>query len=471
MGFAPYELWPLVLPGPLLLFLFWGGATPRQAFAQGWSYGLGLLGGGVFWLHVSIDQFGNIGTPLAMLVTLVFIALMALYYGLCGWLVARMGGTSIPLGWLLFALTWLLSEWLRGWFLTGFPWLGLGYSQVSAPLAGYAPVLGSYGVGFLLVLSLGLLGHGLREHRWRPVVAALLIWLAGWLLQQLDWTRPSGEPLSVAVIQGNISQAQKWRREQLQPTLDLYAGLTRGQWDKDLILWPETAVPAFAHQMERQLLTPLEREAEAAGSALLLGIPVWEQGQKRYYNSLLTLGDGRDRYDKRHLVAFGEFIPLQGWLAPLLGWMNVPMSDFSAGESERPLIRFGRYLAGVSICYEDAFGDEVIQALPEAQFLVNASNDAWFGDSLAPAQHLQIARMRALESGRYLLRTTNTGISAIIGPKGELLRRSPSFVVHVLEGEIRPMSGVTPFALAGNAPLLGGGALLLLLFWRRRPRH
>jgi apolipoprotein N-acyltransferase len=455
LAFAPFHLFPLALLGPAVLFYLWLESNPKRAFVDGWLFGLGLLGFGVFWMHISIDQFGNIGTALAIALTLLFVAAMALYYGLAGWLGQRLGqrlnrGARL----LLIVALWVLIEWLRGWFLSGFPWLALGYSQIDTPLKGFAPLLGVYGVslavaaGAALLLLLFLAREGSR--RMAAVSALALFWFAGWGLNTVQWTKPVGERLSVVLIQGNIPQERKWKIEQLRPTLDLYIDHTLANWGSDLIIWPETAMPAFRHQLEADVIQPLSEVARGQQSQLLIGIPVWDRERRRSYNAMLALGVNEGVYYKRHLVPFGEFMPMRWLLEPLVDLLQIPMSDFAAGSDDKPLLTLAGYAAGVSICYEDAFGEEAIQALPEAAFLVNASNDAWFGDSLAPPQHLQIARMRALETGRFLLRSTNTGISAIIGPEGELLDFSPAFEEHVLKGQIQPMSGMTPYARVGN---------------------
>ena len=454
-AFAPFSFFPFAILGPALLFLLWLDATPAQAFREGWAFGLGLFGFGVFWMHISIDQFGNVGTWLAVLITLLFVATIAGYYGLIGWVGKRFFASGKPSVMLLlvFPLLWVLGEWLRGWFLSGFPWLSLGYSQIDSPLAGFAPVLGVYGISLMVVFSAGLLVMAYTDRRINPMIAlilALVIWGDGLLLGQIQWSEPSDKPLKVSLVQGNIAQAEKWQRDNLRPTLQLYRDLSREHWGSDVIVWPETAVPAFMHQVDRDYLKPLQQEAHAAKSALLLGIPIWQSEGKRYYNALLALDGERDDYAKRHLVPFGEFMPLKGIIGPVLAWINIPMSDFSAGSAERPLLKLGGRDVGVSICYEDAFGEEMIQALPDAEYLVNVSNDAWFGDSLAMPQHLEIARMRALESGRYLLRSTNTGISALIDARGQVVARSPKLERHVLSGEIQPLQGMTPYARFGN---------------------
>lgn len=484
LGFAPFSL-SFVVPCSLaLLFWLWLGATPRQALRLGWLYGLGLMGWGVSWLHISIDQFGNVGLMLALLITLLFVAVIALYYGLAGWLCARLAGGQVPLRLLLcYPAVWVLLEWMRGWFLSGFPWLAFGYSQLESPLQGFAPLLGVYGVSWVVALSAGLLllllmglftlpaavtgrakvpalrGLGIKGGG-LSILGLALLWVGGGLLHAHDWTRSAGDPLRVSLIQGNIPQESKWRPEQFRPTLDLYTRLTREHWSSDLIIWPETAVPAFAHQVDEGFLTPLANEARAQGADLLLGIAV-RHGDGRYFNAMASLGSSRDAYYKRHLVPFGEFLPLKWLLHPLIDLLRIPMSDFSAGEPAKNLLQLAGYPAGISICYEDAFGEEVIRSMPDAAFLVNASNDAWFGDSLAPHQHLEIARMRALESGRYLLRATNTGVSAVIDPRGMIAGLSPAFEQDVLTQEILPMVGMTPYARLGNAAIVSFLVLML----------
>lgn len=473
LAFAPFDLFWL----PPLTLALWAQltreATPGRAFQVGWLFGLGFLGAGVSWLHISIDQFGNVGTPLAMLFTLAFILAMALYFGLVGWLLGRLGA-GLPGPWwlLLLPAAWTLVEWLRGWLLTGFPWLALGYSQVDAPLGGYAPLLGVYGVSGLLALSAALLLQLGQPGRQRLLWGGLLLalWLGGGLLRQVSWTQPSGAPLEVGLVQANIPQALKWDQAMRQASIDRYLALTRAHWGKRLLIWPETAVPDFLHRVLEPLLEPLAQEADRHGSSLLVGIPFMNLETRQYYNAAFVVGS-EEVYFKRHLVPFGEFLPFKPLLGPLLSFMEIPMSDFSAGApGARPLVRVAGHWVGVSICYEDAFGEEVREALPEADMLVNLSNDAWFGDSLAPHQHLQIARLRALETGRPLLRATNTGISALIGPRGELLARSRAFEEVVVTGGVQPMTGMTPYARLGNGAAVGLGLLALGLVLARRRR-
>ncbi len=468
LAFAPFGV-GLVAPLSLaVLFYLW--RHPARAGLNAWTgyaFGLGLMGFGVFWLRISIAQFGGVPVPMAVVITLTFVLLMAFFFALAGWLGGRLRRDS-ETAWLVLVLpaVWVLVEWLRGWFLTGFPWLSLGYSQIDLPLSGFGPIVGVYGIGLALAVSAGLLNLLPRL----PVALALLIlWGAGPGLQQLDWTESAGTRFVASLLQANIPQEEKWLRSMRAPSLNRYLEMTASVPDSRLVVWPETAVPAFADEVESDLLGPLHAALREQGRDLLLGIVDGDRGGA-YFNAMLSLGaSGRDRYYKRHLVPFGEYLPFDRWTRPVLDFLRIPMSDFTPGGNGRPLVSLAGHPAGIGICYEDAYASETMRALPEAAFLINASNDAWFGDSLAPHQHLEIARMRALEAGRYLLRATNTGISAIIDDRGALRGTSQQFAEAVLTGEVEPLAGATPFARWGNAAviLLAG---LMLLFGVARQR-
>jgi apolipoprotein N-acyltransferase len=467
LGFAPFGWYPLVVVGLLGFLAALNGASPKAGFLRGWLFGVGLMGFGVFWIRISLNEFGNMDTWVAHLLTAVFVSTIALFLGLLGWLTRRLDRGPTWLGPLLvFPGLYILVEWLRGWLFTGFPWLSLGYTQIDGPLGGFAPIAGVYGVGLLILLWAGLLWGLLRwSGRGRVVAAAalVLIWGGGMLLKQVSWTEPSGPSFRAAVVQASIPQSMKWDPDQLVSTMEIYWELTERNLDAELVVWPETAIPDFLHHVRDVLIEPMAARAREEGTEIVLGIPVMESDTGRHFNALLSIGSREDLYAKRHLVPFGEFMPFKTWLGPLVDLFEVPMSDFSRGSSERPLLAVGDRLAGVSICYEDAFPAEVSQALPEAEFLINVSNDAWFGDSLAPHQHLEMARMRALENGRYLLRATNTGISAIIDQRGRVLGVIPAFVRGDFVAEVRPYAGATPYARLGNTPAIGLAAGMVLV--------
>ncbi len=461
LAYAPFGFGLVMLPAIALLLHLWRhSATPGANFWLGYAFGLGLMGFGVFWIRISISQFGGVPMALAVVITLLFVAFMALYYGLAGWLVGRLRSRNPVLWFVLLApAAWVLVEWLRGWLFTGFPWLALGYSQIDLPLNGFGPVLGSYGITLVLVASAGLLN---LLPRVGAIAALAVLWAAGFGLQQWTWTTPAAEPIRVSLLQGNIEQAQKWQQSMRQITLQRYLDMTESVPDSKIVIWPETAVPAFADEAEAKLLAPLHERLTTQGRDVLLGIVAGDR-QGDYYNAMLSLGiSGRDHYHKRHLVPFGEYLPFDEWTRPVLDFMQIPMSNFAAGGNGKPLVTLAGQPVGVDICYEDAYGEEIIRALPEATLLVNASNDAWFGDSLAPHQHLEIARMRSLETGRYMMRSTNTGVSAIIDDKGHIVSTSPQFKQHVLTDDVVPMRGTTPFVYWGNWGVVTLAILLLL---------
>lgn len=470
LAFAPFGFGALAVVDLAVFFsLLWHAGNSRMAAWLGYSFGLGLLGFGVFWLRISINQFGGIAPPLGLVFTLLFILIMALFFALMAWIAFRLGNTRGERFFMLVAapLVWLAVELLRAYLFTGFPWLSVGYSQTDLPLEGVAPLFGVFGVGLLVALSAGLLA--LWRHRW-AIPVLVVLWGAGYALSWVQWTHSLAEEIPVALVQGNIRQLDKWRPSMFNPTLELYQRLTDKAPGARVVIWPETAIPAFTDKVEQSVLRPLDEKMREQGRDLLTGI-VSRQPDGRYYNAMLSVGvSGRHAYYKRHLVPFGEYLPLAPLLEPVLDFLDIPMSDFSPGNGEPSPLKLAGYRAGVDICYEDAFGNEVAAALPRAVFLVNASNDAWFGDSLAPHQHLQIARMRALETGRYLLRATNTGISAIIAPDGTIRQQLPQFERTLLQGTIQPMQGMTPYAYWRDTPLLMLSMVLIPVLWLTRRR-
>ncbi|MEY6432771.1 apolipoprotein N-acyltransferase [Thioalkalicoccus limnaeus] len=467
LAFAPFSWYPLAFLALALFYLALRDRSPGGAFVVGWAFGLGLMGFGVSWVRISLNEFGNMDPGIANLLTALFVAAMALYYGIAGWLIHRLDRGPVWVGPLLVLPgVWVLVEWLRGWLFTGFPWLTIGYSQIDSPLAGFAPVAGVHGVSLVVAIGAGLLWGLMAWTRRSRIVAALGlggVFLAGAGLAQFDWTRPAGAPLRASVLQANIPQSIKWDEAARLPTIEAYLQLTRDHLDSDVLVWPETALPDFLHRLRAPIIDPLSTLANERGIGIVFGIPTTsEDGEPRYHNSLVSIGGSEDVYHKRHLVPFGEYLPFRRWLGPVVEWFDVPMSDFSPGQMVRPLLSVNGQSVGVSICYEIAFPAEVIEALPDAVYLITVSNDAWFGDSLAPHQHLEIARMRALETGRPLLRATNTGISAIIDDRGRLGGAVPLFERGAFSAEIHPRSGATPFVTLGNALAIGLATALLL---------
>ena len=458
-GFAPFGLAALpVFTAAGLLRLWQQTNAPRRAAALGFAFGLGLFLAGISWIYVSLHDIGGMPAPLAAVATLLASAFLALFPALAGYLQSRLACALSLRQLLLIPALWTLTEWLRDWLFTGFPWLSLGYSQAASPLAGFAPVAGVFGLTWLVWLCAGLLLALLRaKARIAALAGFALLFAAGYGLQQVEWTAAQGEPVTVSLLQGNIAQDLKWDEARFGATLELYQRMARESTARITIL-PETAIPRFLDRLDPRFMRELAQAARARGADLIIGVPVRDE-RGRYYNSVLSLGTApAQRYDKVHLFPFGDFIPSGfGWILSIL---NIPLADFSrGGETQPPLALAGQKIA-VNICYEDAFGEEIIRALPEATLLVNASNFAWFGDSLAPHQHLQMAQLRALESGRVMLRATNTGMTAIIGHRGNVAAALPVFTQGALNGSVQGRSGATPYVRWGNAPVI---ALALLV--------
>ena len=475
LAFAPFDLYLLAVLAPGCLLWLIAPLGWKRAAWRGFLFGAAEFLCGVYWIYISLHDMGGVSAPIAVLMLLVLVAVMAAYSAAA----CALAAWASPPGWwrhlLLFPAAWTLLEWVRSWFLTGFPWLNLGYSQVDAPLRGFAPLWGVFGVGFCVLLSAGLalmMLDATRPLRLRAASAGglALLWCAGVPLAAVHWTHAAGQPLRISLVQGNIAQDEKWAPEYFEPTLDMYRRLTGEHWDSKLVVWPEAAVPAYEDEVKLDYLEPLEDDARKHGTDLLLGIPTYDPGTDDYYNSVISLGSSDGEYHKRHLVPFGEnFQFLPAWVRSLLRSMDLPYSSFTPGAARQPLLHAAGYSVGVSICYEDAFGSEIMRDLPQAAFLVNVSNDGWFGRSIALPQHLEIARMGALTAGRFLLRTTNTGITAIVDDGGRLLSVAPVGKEAVLSGEIQPLAGATPASRWGDLPAVWLSLLLLGAgLWRRR---
>lgn len=477
LAFAPFD-WPyLAILSLSLLFLGWRNATPGRAAARGYLFGLGQFGFGVSWVYLSMHDYGGASVPEAGFLTAVFVLFLALYPALTGYLAVRLAPSDRPpLTLLIHAAVWVLMEWFRGWFLTGFPWLQFGSSQTDTPLGqGLGPVAGVYGISLAVaLLAVGALSVFDRHHGRRrgALVAMAALFVACAWLGRVQWTQPAGAPFKVALLQGNIAQDQKWLPAFQRETLEGYAALTREHWDARLIVWPETAVPAFFHQVKDTWLAGLQAESEQHGADLLIGMPVLDGDDGRYYNALVGLGASPGMYFKRHLVPFGEFLPIRPVLGFVLDWLQIPLADFARGSDSQELLVSAGHPLAASICYEDIFGHESRAGLPQAAYLVNATNDAWFGTSIAPYQHVQMARLRALETGRYLLRATNTGVTAVIAPNGAIVTQAPLFERTVVTAHIEPRQGATPYIRFGDWPVIAGLMVFLLtLFVARRMRR
>jgi len=464
LGFAPFAFSALPVLTLAALFLLWRrSASARNAAWIGFAFGVGLFGVGVSWVYIALAMFGGMEGVLAGLATTAFCAYLALFPALAGWAATRLAPVGSSARLVAAAGCWTLTEWLRSWVFSGMPWLSAGYAQTQGPLAGYAPLGGVFLVGLALTASSALIAYGIdRVRADRPKRAALAaaalvaVWLAGEGLRTIDWSRPAGDPLTVSLVQGNIQEDLKFEAAYRDKTLATYAELvakTKGR----LVVLPESALPMFADEVPADYVTRLRQLVQERGGDLLLGLFFFEphgpgEEDDRYFNSVVSVGSATtQRYSKHHLVPFGETIPAK----PLVGWfirrvLHIPLADQTPGAADQaPFAVAGERIA-VNICYEDAFGSELLHALPEATLLINVTNDAWYGRSLAAEQHEQIAAMRALETARPMLRATNTGITSIIDHHGAEIARLPWFTTAILEGGIAGRTGSTPYVRFGD---------------------
>jgi len=471
LAFAPFGIWPLAIACPALLFLAWQGAAPRRAAAIGFWFQSGTFLAGTYWLYHSVHTVGGESIGVALVLMLGLVSIMGAYLALLGYLQAKLLPAAGALRWLVgLPACWVLLEWWRGWFLSGFPWLSLGYAQIDSPLAGLAPVLGVYGISLVCAVNAGALTAlllGKRSARPWAVIALVLPWLVSWPLWQREWTATRDEPVSVAVVQAAVAQNNKWSPEWRDKTLALYRELAEPYFGTQLIVWPEAALPDVANQLV-SYLNVLWSDAHAADSDVVLGLLHYDQQKDTYYNGVLALSDQVQWYHKRHLVPFAEYFP--SFVRGSMRLLNLRYGDFGAGDADQaPLSAAGQKL-GMTICYEDGFGAEQLSMLKEATLLVNVTNDAWFGDTSAPYQHLDISRMRALEAGRDMVRAANDGVSALIASNGKIMATLPRFKAAVLTGQVQPRTGLTPYARVGNWPVmlicLLGVVGVALLKWR-----
>ncbi len=461
-SFAPYDIWPLQFISIALFYFSLKSLSPRAAMWRGWWFGLGVYATGVSWVYVSIHIHSHTPAVPAFLMTLLFVAGLAWFFAAMSYGFQRLFSQK-PFMYLSFAACWVLLEWTRSWFLTGFPWLYLGDAHISTPLKGFAPVLGVYALGFIITASSAFI----CDYKWKfnykkGLIILISPWLLGGLLSFINWTSEvENSTVKVTAIQANIAQERKWLAEEIYPTLEKYRSASEKNWDANIILWPETAITVLHHQAQ-EYLKFLDEEGKKNNTALITGIP-YQQGQSEetpgaYHNSIVALGEGSGLYHKNKLVPFGEYMPLpQSW-RPLMEFFNIPMSEFRPGATQQTLLHIQNkdhdYIIAPFICYDIAYPDYVSELSKDSGMMITISNDAWFGSSIGPKQHLGIARMRALENGRYLLRSTNTGITALIDNKGNIVDSLPQFEFGVLKSEAKIMTGNTPFNIWGSWPIL-----------------
>jgi apolipoprotein N-acyltransferase len=488
-GFAPFDVAVVPIVTQALLFLLWqDSGTPRAAAWTGFAFGFALFGVGVSWISIALSTFGGMPWPAALLAMAFLCAFLALYPAAAGWLATRW---TAPRSWqraLAAAAAWTLTEWIRSVALTGYGWLSLGYSQLPdggvGPLAPYATIGGVFAVSLAVALCAGALALAIdafatsAPRRGSALVAGIVILAAGGAgLGRVEWTAPSGAPVAVSLLQGNVLQHLKFDPDFRTATFDLYAELaaqSRGR----LIVMPESAFPMFADEVPDEVLLGLLKTAAAREGDILIGLftlepPLPGMRHARYYNTVVTLGTALPQlYRKRHLVPFGEIIPFEAWLAPILdSILAIPLASQTAGEANPPPLAVAGEKVAVNICYEDTFGADIRPQARAATLLVNLTNDAWYGHSIGAPQHNQIAAMRALETGRPLLRATNTGITSAFDHRGREIAQLPWFTRGILEVTIAGRQGETPSVRFGDSPVVLLAALMLAIAaWRGRNR-
>lgn len=456
LALAPFDIWPLALASLIALAKLTAPSPSRALFSSSFFYGLGYYGLGVSWVFVSIHSYGGVGPLLAGLMTLLFITALSLVFALPFWLLGRLANTSAH--WLLgFPLCWSTGEWLRTWLFTGFPWLNPGYGFIDTPLAGWAPVAGILGLGFILALCAA--GFALIRDKSSLRLALLLAILtigSGWSLQQQPWTTAAGEPLTVGIVQPNIDQNLKWERDYFTTTIDRLnqhtnALITQSDW----IVWPEAAIPLLESKAFHYL-SMINQQALEHEVSLFTGIlsDVYDDQGLSIYNSILGLGEADGQYFKQRLVPFGEYVPLKHTIQDWLPFFDLPMSNITKGNSQQGTLTAGDYQVAASVCYEIAYSHLIARQARDSHALITVSNDAWFGTSIGPKQHAQMARMRALETGRFIVRATNTGHSFIANANGAVVQRAKPYIVTHTQASIVPMKGNTPYMLWGDWPMI-----------------
>ena len=471
LGFAPFYIFPAPIIALIGLMYLWAKMESAKArFALGFCFGLGMYGVGIYWIYISLHDFGGMPWWFAGFCTFCLCAFMALFPALVGLLTTRFGKLMLSA-----PILWGLSDWIRSWIFTGFPWLTMGYSQVPhSPLAGYMPIVGVYGVSVITVLMASSIGIWLATkkviYRRNAIAIVILTFVVGGVLKALDWTTPI-DKISVALLQGNIAQDKKWSPEAAQTTIDQYMQMIITS-KAQLIITPETALPLISSQLAPSIKDAITIHAKKNGGDLIIGMVEYNEKTDGYFNSAFSFGSAPTQaYSKNHLVPFGEFIPLKqvfGWI--YRDWLNIPLSDLSRGGKQQTPMTLGNQKVAINICYEDVFGEEIIRQLPAATMLVNMTNDAWYGQSYAADQHMQFSQARALETGRFMLRATNTGATAAIDQHGIVLTHAPHFTKTTLNVLAQGYAGSTPYVRWGNWPfIVFCFSVLTYLLWRKRP--
>jgi apolipoprotein N-acyltransferase len=474
-SFAPFNIWPLGIVGLSIFAILINQQTLKQVLWRSWWFGVGMYAVGVSWIYVSISGFGGAPAPLAAFLVLIFSFFMAACFSLPFYVFGRWFSSSKLSLLIAFPATWLLSEWLRTWLLTGFPWLFIGYADLTNWLSGWAPVVGVMGLSFFSVLTAGLLAQiiyqpGKSRRLIVGSISVIVIWGAGFALQKTEWTQVSSTPTSVAIVQPNVNQEDKWQNDFRDTNFDLLRTKTEPLWGHKLIIWPEAAI-VQPYSTVLPFLNEMNRKAADSESGLITGIIFDDQEKEVYYNSVVTFGKAIGIHHKRRLVPFGEYVPFEP-LRNLIEFFNLPTSIISLGPEEQHGLKVDDLMIAPSVCYEVAFPDLIAKNAVDAQLLISVSNLGWFGDSLGRHQFMQMAQMRALETQHYYAYSTNNGPSAIFNRKGIITVQTKAFEQATLSGEIYATDGSTPFMRFGSLPMVLisiAGLVLLRIFDKKNP--
>ena len=469
LSFAPHNVLMASFFGlSLFAWLILQPANKKELFLTAFFFALGLFGFGISWIYVSIHEYGQTPALLAFALMGLFVSFLASIFAL-PWILLRNLPKSPISQIFCFAAMWLLVEWIRGWFLTGFPWLYVGHAHLNSPLSGLAPIVGALGIGFVqaaicatLALSIPDLGKT-RSLRTACLVALVLFVLCPFLIP-IKWTEPM-ESVQITLVQPNIALQDKWNPAMREINLQTLIDLSEENWDSDILVWPEAALP-LAVLGEDNLLTELATNL-APEATLITGQLAFDPYEQRFTNNLVAAGNGSGQYSKRQLVPFGEYVPLENQLRGLIEFFDLPMSVISRGDKTQEYLRAGPLQVAVAICYEIAYAGQVAADSGEANLITTVSNDTWFGDSVGPHQHFQLAQMRALENSKPVIRGTNNGITGLIDHKGNIVATSAQFAANFLNAELQPQSGNTPFSQFGHYPMVILSLIILALIMLR----
>ncbi len=467
-AYAPFDLWWL----PFLVLPIWLWISHQfveRPFLNAWFFGLGFFGAGISWVHVSIATFGGVPLIVSILLMLLLCGYLALFPAIFSYLLKRYFNVLL---WPLAApFIWMSTEWLRAHFLTGFPWLSIGYTQTSSPFKAFYPLIGEVGLSVVMILLAAVLTVAMVKRSLASILSAATVYsvaaVSVFILSEQAWVTPSGQSKTAALVQGNIEQSIRWRPEQDKPTMQKYIELTEAHWQHDIIIWPEAAVPRL-EVLAIDYLQQLDLMASKHNSALITGIVDVNLESGEAYNKLIALGlntptentqpyqyPNQNKFAKHHLLPIGEFVPFEALLRPLAPIFDLPMSSFSRGGYVQDNLEAKGLQLSPAICFEIAFPKQIAANITEqTDAIITVSNDAWFGDSHGPHQHLQIARVRAMEFGLPVLRATNTGVTAAFDHEGEVLGALPQFQAAVLSVEFELVDGTTPYFRLGNLPII-----------------